>query len=81
MALVFNDPEVIGPDQRIKKCYTLLIVATSDVKCGLANFWRRVTGCGREELPNFGSTYIPRDSYEAFCSAADFAYCGKKLVH
>ena len=75
----FHDPNVDDdPDWKVKRCYTLLIAASSEVECGIENLWKCGTGNGRRDYPDFGR-YVPRDAFKAFCSAAPYAYCHRRF--
>ena len=74
----FHDSDAEDKDWRVKRCYTILIAASSEVECGVDNLWKRGNGNGRKELPDFGR-YVPRDAFKAFCSAAAYAFCNRKF--
>ena len=74
----FHYPDADEPNWHVKSYYTLLIVATSEMECGIYNFWKRVKYNGRRSYPDFGK-YVPINYFKAFCSAAAYAWVDKKF--
>ena len=40
------------PDWKVKRAYTIMIAAVSEVEVGVENLWRRGKSNGRREYPN-----------------------------
>ena len=73
----FHDPDADDPDWKVKKAYTIMIAAVSEIETGVENLWKRGRSTGRKEYPNFGR-YMKKNEFKAFQSAAAFCFAEKK---
>eukprot|EP00957_Ditylum_brightwellii_P073740 5603966-Ditylum_brightwellii.AAC.1 len=39
--IVFDDPNDEDRDWKVKRCYTLIIAAAGELKCGVDNLWKK----------------------------------------
>ena len=76
MNIKFHDPDADDPDWKVKQCYLLLIAACTEVEIGVMNLWKNGPSEGRRDYPDFGQ-YMPREYFNAWKSAAAFAWCDK----
>eukprot|EP00957_Ditylum_brightwellii_P127846 9749807-Ditylum_brightwellii.AAC.1 len=75
--IYFHQPDAYDPDWCVKRCYTLIVAAASEVETGVDNLWRVGLSLGCHNYPDFGK-YIPKNAFKAFCSAAPYAWSDKK---
>ena len=68
----FHDIDADDPDWLVKRCYTLLIAAISEMGCGIEKFWKRKKYNGRHSYPYCGQ-YVPITYFKEFCSEAAYA--------
>ena len=59
----FHDPDADDPDWRVKRCYTLLIAARSEMEYGMDNLWKRGKYNGRRSYLDFGH-YVTITSFK-----------------
>ena len=50
----FYDETAADPYFKVKKCYLLLIVGATEIKCGIEGLWKIWPPIGRKPHPNFG---------------------------
>ena len=60
-----HDPDADDPDWMVKKAYTIMIAAVSEIETGVENLWKRGRSSGRKEFPNFGK-YTKKNYFKAF---------------
>ena len=62
----------------VKKSYTIIIDAVSEVECGCENLWRRGSSNGRRNYPNFGQ-YMNLNYFKVFMSPSAYCFCEKTI--
>eukprot|EP00957_Ditylum_brightwellii_P060144 4567274-Ditylum_brightwellii.AAC.1 len=76
--IMFNDLNDKDRDWKVKRCYTLIIVAACKLKCSVDNLRKKGLSKGRREYHDFGR-YVPKNVFKAFCSAAPYVWCDKQF--
>ena len=74
----FHYPHADDPDWHVKCCYTLLIVAISEMECDIENLCKRGKYNRRCSYLDFGQ-YVPITSFKSFCSADSYEWVDKKF--
>ena len=76
----FHDEDAEDPDWKVKRAYTLLIAAASEVESGVENLWKQGKSNGRRDYPDFGQ-FMPLNYFKAFQAAAAYCWSDKKYWH
>ena len=75
--IVFHDEaSELGPNWKVRVCYTLLIAAASESHNGLENLWKRGRSGCRHDYPDYGQ-YMQLEHFRAFQAACPYCWCSK----
>jgi hypothetical protein len=77
-SIIFHDEDAEDPDWKINQCYTLLIVAASEMEMGVDNLWKKGKSNDSRDHPDFGE-YMRNNQFKAFKSGAHFCWCDESI--